>query len=152
MPQLDYTYIFDDLSDGYTSVQWNHHRAHQPSHTFRVFVDDQQFYWKRQHHLSALLADCVDLAIAVAVADRLSIAEIIGRATSMSVCQFGIPKYSVAHLRCNTFRISFTGTHTISGPLIFLPDASMVAWPRDNLSSSLALVIRVLKWPYGAED
>jgi len=73
MPQLDYTYIFDDLSDGYTSVQWNHHRAHQPSHTFRVFVDDQQFYWKRQHHLSALLADCVDLAIAVAVADRLSI-------------------------------------------------------------------------------
>src|SRR6266516_5878736 len=72
MSQLDYTYIFTELSDGYTSVQWIHHHAHQSSQMFRVRVDDQQFHWKRRYHLSALLADCVDLASAIAVADRLS--------------------------------------------------------------------------------
>lgn len=73
MPQFDYTYVFNDLSDEYTSVQWIHHReAHQATQTFRVRVDDQQFHSKRHSHLSALLADCVDLACAVAVADRLS--------------------------------------------------------------------------------
>src|SRR5438105_2283487 len=72
MTQLDYTYIFDDLSDGYTSVQWIHHHAQQSSQTFLMHVDDQQFHWKRRYHLSSLLADCVDLASAIAVADRLS--------------------------------------------------------------------------------
>jgi 7-cyano-7-deazaguanine synthase in queuosine biosynthesis len=72
MSQLDYTYIFDDLSDGYTNVHWIHHRAQQPSQTFRLRVDDEQFHWKRRYHLSPLLADCIDLASAVAVADRLS--------------------------------------------------------------------------------
>jgi hypothetical protein len=76
MSQLDYTYIFDDLSDGYASVQWIHHRAHQSSQVFRVRVDDQQFHrkrhWEQRNHLSALHADCVDLASAIAVADRLS--------------------------------------------------------------------------------
>lgn len=72
MTQLDYTYIFDDLSDGYSSVQWIHHHAHQSSQTFHVHVDDQQFHWKRRYHLSPLHADCIDLASAIAVADRLS--------------------------------------------------------------------------------
>ena len=72
MSQLDYTYIFDDLSDEYTKVQWIHHHAHQPSQTFRMRVDDQQFHWRRGYHLSSLLADCVDLASAIAVVDRLS--------------------------------------------------------------------------------
>src|SRR5258708_1304580 len=76
MSQLDYTYIFDDLSDGYASVQWIHHRAHQSTQMFRVRVDDQQFHrkrhWEQRYHLSALHADCVDLASAIAVADRLS--------------------------------------------------------------------------------
>ncbi len=72
MSQLDYTYIFDDLSDEYTSVQWVHHHAHRSSQMFRVRVDDQQFHRKRGYHLSSLLADCVDLASAIAVADRLS--------------------------------------------------------------------------------
>jgi hypothetical protein len=72
MTQLDYTYIFDDLSDGYTSVQWIHHHAQQSSQTFLMHVDDQQFHWKRRYHLSSLLADCIDLAGAIAVADRLS--------------------------------------------------------------------------------
>lgn len=76
MPQFDYTYIFDDLRDGYTSVQWIHHQGtHQSTQTFRVRVDDQQFHEKRHYHLSALLADCVDLACAIAVADRLSARE-----------------------------------------------------------------------------
>ena len=61
MSQLDYTYIFDDLSDGYASVQWIHHRAHQSSQVFRVRVDDQQFHrkrhWEQRNHLSALHAD-----------------------------------------------------------------------------------------------
>jgi hypothetical protein len=76
MSQPDYTFMFDDLSDGYTSVQWIHQHAHQPTQTFRVRVNDQQFHWKRhwerRYHLSPLLADCVDLACAIAVADRLS--------------------------------------------------------------------------------
>jgi hypothetical protein len=72
MTQLDYTYIIDDLSDGYTSVQWIHHHAHQSSQTFLMHVDDQQFHWKRRYHLSPLHADCIDLASAIAVADRLS--------------------------------------------------------------------------------
>jgi hypothetical protein len=72
MSQLDYTYIFDDLSDGYSNVHWIHHCAQQLSQTFRMRVDDEQFHWKRRYHLSSLLADCVDLASAVAVADRLS--------------------------------------------------------------------------------
>jgi 7-cyano-7-deazaguanine synthase in queuosine biosynthesis len=72
MTQLDYTYIFDDLSDGYTSVKWIHHHAHESSQTFFMHVDDQQFHWKRRYHLSPLHADCIDLASAIAVADRLS--------------------------------------------------------------------------------
>jgi 7-cyano-7-deazaguanine synthase in queuosine biosynthesis len=72
MSQIDYTYTFADLSDGFTSVEWIHHGTHRPAHMFRVRLGDQQIHQKRQHNLSALLADCIDLALAVAVADRLS--------------------------------------------------------------------------------
>jgi len=76
MSKQDYTYIFNDLSDGYASVQWVHHHTHRSPHTFRVRVGDQQFHrkrhWEQRYHLSALQADCVDLASAIAVADRLS--------------------------------------------------------------------------------
>lgn len=72
MQQPDYTYTFDDIGDQFSRVQCLNHRTGE-SQTASVLIDDQQLSSKRQHLLPAQLADCVDLAVAVAVADRLSI-------------------------------------------------------------------------------
>jgi 7-cyano-7-deazaguanine synthase in queuosine biosynthesis len=72
MQQPDYTYTFDDMSDRFSQVQCLNHRT-QELQTAYALVDDQQLTLKRQRLLLAQLADCVDLAVAVAVADRLSI-------------------------------------------------------------------------------
>jgi hypothetical protein len=71
MQQLDYTYTFDDIGDQPSRVQCLNHRTGELQ-TATVLVDDQQLSLKRQRLLTAQLADCVDLAVAVAVADRLS--------------------------------------------------------------------------------
>lgn len=72
MQQPDYSYTFDDMNDRPSQVQRLNHRTGERQ-TASVLVDDQQLSLKRQRLLTAELADCVDLAVAVAVADRLSI-------------------------------------------------------------------------------
>jgi hypothetical protein len=72
MQQPDYTYTFDDISDQFSRVQCLNHRTEELQ-TAYVLVDDQQLSIKRQRLVSAQLADCVDLAVAVAICDRLSI-------------------------------------------------------------------------------
>src|SRR5436309_16067003 len=72
MQQPDYTYTFDDISDQFSQVQCLNHRTGELQ-TVYVLVDDQQLSLKRLRLLPTQLADCVDLAVAVAVTDRLSI-------------------------------------------------------------------------------
>jgi hypothetical protein len=72
MQQPDYTYSFDDISDQFSQVRCLNHRTGELQ-MVAVLVDDHQLSFKRHRLLPAQLADCIDLAVAVAVADRLSI-------------------------------------------------------------------------------
>src|SRR5579884_566990 len=71
MSQLNYTYTFGALNDTFGCVHVIDHSANK-SQTFQMAVDDSQLLLKRHHRMPTHLADCVDLAVAVAVADRLS--------------------------------------------------------------------------------
>ena len=83
--QFDYTYQFHDLKDGYTPVQQICSQAHKPEQLFYVRISDQQFHGKRRYHLPSLHSDCIDLAGAIAVADRFSI-RTRDRSCSIQVC------------------------------------------------------------------
>ncbi|GHO98873.1 hypothetical protein KSF_089210 [Reticulibacter mediterranei] len=73
MRQPDYTYHFDDLEDAYSPVRCIASASKGVADTCFVRVDDSQVAARLQRCLPGHLADCVDLAVAVAVADRLSL-------------------------------------------------------------------------------
>jgi hypothetical protein len=72
MDYPDYTYVFDDITDLPSRVQViKHHR--RSAHLVRVGVDDDQVLLKSLRQMPAPVADFVDLAVVVYVADWLSI-------------------------------------------------------------------------------
>ena len=72
MERADYTYVFADLSDTLRAVTLlgRNTAANVPS-TCKVAIDDSQLLSLRQ--VPAEVADLIDLAVSVYVADRLSI-------------------------------------------------------------------------------
>ncbi len=71
MNQLDYTYVFDDIAETGTNVKMMNHHSHV-IHDISVQVKDTVFHYGRQKETAPLIADLVDLAVSVYVADRLS--------------------------------------------------------------------------------
>ncbi len=72
MQQHDYVYAFGDLTDSLSQVNITNGFTGNRQSVF-VAVDDAQFLERRFHNVPSNLADCIDLAVAVAVADRLSV-------------------------------------------------------------------------------
>lgn len=72
MHQQDYIYHFEDLNDRPRS-QVHVLCPSRKSYTAQLSVDDSQLCLTRRQHVPALLADCLDLAVAVAIADRLTL-------------------------------------------------------------------------------
>lgn len=69
---LDYTYIFDPITTTLSRVQVIDHRKSK-QYLLQVTVDDHQFLLKSHRRMPAEIADLVDVAVTVYVADRLSI-------------------------------------------------------------------------------
>ncbi len=74
MERRDYEYHFKDITDVLRQVQVTDHRINK-NFNFSIAVNDSQFLFKRYHQISARLADLVDIATTVDIADRLSIAK-----------------------------------------------------------------------------
>jgi 7-cyano-7-deazaguanine synthase in queuosine biosynthesis len=70
MDELDYTYIFDDIGDISRQVSVIDHRENK-QFAISVAVDDYQLLC--QSRVPAEIADLVDLAVTIHVADRMSI-------------------------------------------------------------------------------
>lgn len=71
MNQLDYTYAFSRINTSLCSVQRVDHQANKDCR-FDIGVNDSQLLFTREHQLPSYLADWIDLAVAVIIADRLS--------------------------------------------------------------------------------
>ena len=71
MESVDYAYIFEDISSTYRRVELTDFQRTK-KYQFQVSVDDSQFNLQVNTPLSHELADLVDVAVAVAVVDRLS--------------------------------------------------------------------------------
>jgi 7-cyano-7-deazaguanine synthase in queuosine biosynthesis len=73
----DYTYVFEDLVDklkaGKVQV-FKHHsrRSTLKQYSMRVAVEDEQLLKRRLVYMPPVIADCVDVAAAVFVADKLT--------------------------------------------------------------------------------
>jgi hypothetical protein len=70
MNKLDYTYIFEDISSISRCVKVVDHRIGEPF-TIEVAVKDYQLL--HQNQVPAKIADLVDLAVTVHIADRMAI-------------------------------------------------------------------------------
>lgn len=71
---MDYTYIFSDVTDQLADgrVQILDHRNNQQQ-SVQVAIDDRGFRLRKRPQMRAVIADLIDLALTVYVADRLSI-------------------------------------------------------------------------------
>jgi 7-cyano-7-deazaguanine synthase in queuosine biosynthesis len=73
----DYTYVFADLTDklktGKVEV-FKHHsrRTALKQYSMRVAVEDEQLLKRRLIYMPPMIADCVDIAAAVSIADKLT--------------------------------------------------------------------------------
>ncbi len=74
MSELDYVYRFDDIMQKQSLLQFANLRKNE-QHDVYVKVNDSQLLLKRHHQMPAEIADLVDLAVTVYIADRLSIQE-----------------------------------------------------------------------------
>lgn len=72
MEQVNYSYIFEDIDNTPRNVVLIDY-LREKKHIFQVSVDDSQFNLKVNTQLSPELADLVDVAVAVAITDRLSL-------------------------------------------------------------------------------
>jgi hypothetical protein len=68
---FDYEFIYNDIIDGFSSVQLKKH-GHQ-SCSFFIAIDDIQFRLLLEGQLSSLLADLLDLAVAIHFVDKLAL-------------------------------------------------------------------------------
>jgi hypothetical protein len=71
MIEPDYTYEFSDIKERQSSVHATIHRTGE-KRDFTVCVKDEEFARYRRHDVSLILADLIDIAIAVHAADRMS--------------------------------------------------------------------------------
>src|SRR5579863_8134496 len=74
MERKDYEYHFKDITDIPRSVKVTDHWTNK-TFNFSIAIDDRQLLFKRYHQIPANLADLVDIAVTVDIADRLSIAK-----------------------------------------------------------------------------
>lgn len=72
MHQPNYRFIFADMMDRLSHVQIVSPRSQQ-KHVIQVGIDLAQLIHRAQHPLPSLVADLIDLAVAVYVADRLTV-------------------------------------------------------------------------------
>src|SRR3989442_6814645 len=72
MEHLDYMYHFDAIMEKLSLAQIDD-LGRNEQHCFHVAIDDKQLLLKRHHQMPAHVADLVDVAVSVYVADRLSI-------------------------------------------------------------------------------
>jgi 7-cyano-7-deazaguanine synthase in queuosine biosynthesis len=68
---MDYTYIFSDITDRHSEVQILDHQNSQQCNAI-VSVEDDHLFWRYLPEMM-VVADLVDIGIAVYVADRLSV-------------------------------------------------------------------------------
>ncbi len=72
MSHQGYIYCFDAITDKPSKVQFTNPYTYN-THSLHIAVNDSQFLFKRHHQMPPEIADLVDIAVAVYVADRLSI-------------------------------------------------------------------------------
>jgi hypothetical protein len=72
MSSDDYTYLFDAINVHFSTVSFQDHRADTLSE-FQVAVDDQHVSYQLSSTAFSQVADMVDLALAVHIADRFAI-------------------------------------------------------------------------------
>ncbi len=72
MGNLDYEFIFNDITDELSPVKMIVCKQ-QAEHEFRVTVDESQLIMLRTCVMPEIVADLIDLALAVHVTDRLSV-------------------------------------------------------------------------------
>ncbi len=68
---MDYTYIFDPIKDTPSRVQMIDHRLRE-RHLLQVAMDDEQLLLKSHRTMPVEIADLIDVAMTVYVADHLS--------------------------------------------------------------------------------
>jgi hypothetical protein len=69
---FDYQFIFSDIVDGFSRLEMFERGTFQPK-VLKVGVDDSQLRYLEQKCLPSVLADLIDLALAIYVADKLSL-------------------------------------------------------------------------------
>ncbi len=70
--RVDYTYLFNDITDQSSRVQVSNHRDNKVYHA-TIGVRDNQLSWWQLSQMPATVADLIDVGTAIYVADRLSL-------------------------------------------------------------------------------
>ena len=89
-PDPDYTYVFEDLTDklktGKVQV-FKHHsrRTALKQYSMRVAVEDEQLLKRRLIYMPPLIGDCVDIAAAISVSDKLTPRSVRRRSRRLSL-------------------------------------------------------------------